>query len=339
MVRTTCAVLAALFILGCAESFEAIKPTEAPHPLQEYQKSDFSRATAAAGGVFPAAQPVSEALSGAYRSQGDKQALLSSEGKPPSTDSALPEDVVARKIIYTANVQLIVENFDDGEKKLRDLIQKHQGRIANSDTQGTSGAQRSGHWKVRIPVEKFEGFKLEAEKIGNLERSSIDSKDVTEEYYDVEARIKNKKVEETRLINHLEKTTGKLSDILEVERELSRVRGEIEQMQGRLKMLTNLSSLTTVDVFIREVKNYVPPTAPTYGDEVNRRFSSSWTGLVATGKSVSLKLVGAIPWLPIWLVIGLVLYVPVRKLWRWLRMKLENMPVSYQTKPAVETMQ
>jgi hypothetical protein len=138
------------------------------------------------------------------------------------------------------------------------------------------------------------------------------------------------------LINHLEKTTGKLSDILEVERELSRVRGEIEQMQGRLNMLANLTSLTTVDVYIREVKNFVPPTAPTYGDEVNRTFSSSWTGLVSTGKNVSLKLIGAIPWLPVWLVVGLILYVPARKLWRWSWLKLQNMPLAYPRKTAVE---
>ncbi len=219
-----------------------------------------------------------------------------------------------RKIIYNASISLIVETMEESEKKLRELIDQHQGRVASSESAGTSGAQRSGRWKIRIPVDKFDAFKLAVEKIGNLERSSLDSKDVTEEFYDVEARIKNKQVEEKRLIQHLEKTTGKLSDILEVEKELSRVRGEIEQMQGRLNLLQNLTSLTTVDVFIREVKNYVPPTAPTFGDEAERTLNSSWSGFVRTGKNLTLNIISILPWLPIWIIVGVILYVAVRRL-------------------------
>jgi hypothetical protein len=169
---------------------------------------------------------------------------------------------------------------------------------------------------VRIPVDKFDAFKAAVEKIGNLERSSTNSSDVTEEFYDIEARLKNKTVEEKRLIQHLEKSTAKLSDILEVEKELSRVRGEIEQMQGRLNMLSNLTSLTNIDVSVREVKNYVPPTAPSFGDDVNRTFSSSWTGFVNTGRKLALNTVSIIPWLPVWVFLGIALYYFVRWLLR-----------------------
>jgi tellurite resistance protein len=60
-----------------------------------------------------------------------------------------------------------------------------------------------------------------------------DAQDVTEEFYDVDARLRNKRVEEQRLVEHLKKSTARLQDILAVEREISRVRGEIEQMEGR----------------------------------------------------------------------------------------------------------
>jgi len=237
-------------------------------------------------------------------------AIAFQDGTPQTSKKA----VIDRKIVYNADVHIIVEDLETGEKKLKELITQHAGQIASSDLRGSAGSQRTGRWKVRIPVASFEAFKAQVEKIGNLERSSTNSSDVTEEFYDVEARLKNKKVEETRLINHLEKTTGKLSDILEVEKELSRVRGEIEQMQGRMNMLSNLTSLTTIDVNIREVKNYVPPTAASFGDDASRTFSNSWAMLKQTGRRVMLNLISVVPWLPIWVVVGVVLYYA----WRWL---------------------
>jgi len=220
---------------------------------------------------------------------------------------------IDRKIITNAEVFLILEDLDSGEKQLKDLITKNGGLIANSDLRGTSGSQRAGHWKIRIPVANFDAFKAKVEKIGNLERSSTNSSDVTEDFYDVEARLKNKKIEETRLIQHLEKSTAKLSDILEVEKELSRVRGEIEQMQGRINMLNNLTSLTTIDVSLREVKNYVPPTAASFGDDVNRTLSGSWSGLVNTGRKFTLSLVSLLPWIPLLAIIGYLAYLILRR--------------------------
>lgn len=231
---------------------------------------------------------------------------------------------IDRKIVYNADVHIIVEDLEAGEKKLKELIAQHAGQIASSDLRGSAGSQRTGRWKVRIPVASFDAFKAQVEKIGNLERSSTNSSDVTEEFYDVEARLKNKKIEETRLINHLEKTTGKLSDILEVERELSRVRGEIEQMQGRMNMLSNLTSLTTIDVNIREVKNYIPPTAASFGDDASRTFTNSWALLKQTGRRVMLNVISVVPWLPIWVVVGVVLYY----VWRWLFSKVNVVKAS-----------
>ena len=85
---------------------------------------------------------------------------------------------------------------------------------------------------------------------------------MSEEYFDLDARQAAKKVEETRLLKHLADSTGKLDEILAVERELSRVRSEIERMQGRLRALSNLTTLATVTINVSEIKDYVPPRAP-----------------------------------------------------------------------------
>ena len=85
---------------------------------------------------------------------------------------------------------------------------------------------------MRVPPGRFVELLVTAQRLGEVRRVISDSQDVSEEYYDVEARIRNKQQEETRLLAHLQDSTGKLDEILAVERELARVRGEVEQVQG-----------------------------------------------------------------------------------------------------------
>lgn len=150
----------------------------------------------------------------------------------------------------------------------------------------------------------------ELEKLGELERSSRDAQDVTEAYADLEARLRNKQLSETRLLSHLEKS-AELKDTLELERELSRVRGEIEQLQGQLNLLKSKTDLATVMVTLLERQGYTPPTKPTFGIQVSRTFDNSWKALVDFGQTLALIAVALAPWLivfaliltPVWLIV------------------------------------
>lgn len=142
-----------------------------------------------------------------------------------------------RRIIYNAQVTLVVESLTGVSQQITQLVQASGGYVSETDTNIQSHAPRTGTWKVRIPVAKFDAFMASVSKLGELQHTHIDSQDVSQEYYDLEARISNKQQEEKRLLKHLADSTGKLEDILAVERELSRVRGEIEQMQGRIRYL------------------------------------------------------------------------------------------------------
>ena len=112
-----------------------------------------------------------------------------------------------------------------------------------------------------MPVDRFDAFVGQVSRLGEVRTSHVGSQDVTEEFFDLEARIRNKQEEEKRLLKHLADSTGKLEDILKVESELSRVRGEVEQMQGRLRFLANRADLSTVTITATEWKDYTPPAA------------------------------------------------------------------------------
>lgn len=235
-----------------------------------------------------------------------------STARAPGANTAPPK-ALPRKIIYNSDVSLIVENFDRTASAIAALIKNSGGYLADSDITGSPGSNRRGMWKVRVPVEGFDGFVESVVKLGELVYRKTNSQDVSEEFYDLDARIKNKKIEEGRLVKHLEESTGKLSDILEVEKEISRVREEIERQQGRLNMLANLTSLTTVTIIVEERKDYVPPANPTFAQQIALTFQQSVDNLAEFGKAIVLFVVALAPWLPLILLVALIVWLIARR--------------------------
>jgi hypothetical protein len=247
------------------------------------------------------------------KSAGGMKSKVMGGGKQPAKPEA-PDGAIERKIIRTADVSLIVQDFEKAQQDVRALISQFQDcYIAQAEITGSAGSPRRGHWKVRVPARDLDAFRDAVVKLGVPEKNGVDSQDVTEEYYDLDTRIKNKKVEEQRLLKHLEKSTAKLEEILAVEREISRVRGEIEQQEGRLRLLANLTALTTVNIAVQEIKNYVPPQAPTFTASISSTFSGSIDVLVNCGKGLTLVVVALAPWLPVLALVGLVIWALVRR--------------------------
>lgn len=242
---------------------------------------------------------------------GETELFVDSAGRADQDDPA-KSAATPRKIIYTANVDLIVVDFGKIEQEIPRLAQQFGGYIAQQDLSGLSGSQRRGTWTVRVPVEKFDAFLDAVVALGEPQQTRRDSKDVTEQFFDIEARLRNKKVEEQRLLKLLEERTGKLEDVLAVEKELSRVRGEAEQMEGTLRMLANLTSLTTVTIKATELRDYKPPAAPTFGTTLARTFQNSLQSLVNFGKAIVLVVVALAPWMPVVAIVGLGIWWIVR---------------------------
>lgn len=233
----------------------------------------------------------------------------------PESGEPLPaEGEVTRKIIYTADVELVVEDFSGVPAEVEALANKFDGYVKNSSMTGTTGAQRSGRWTIRVPVDRYEPFLDAVLALGELRRRSSDAQDVTEEYYDVQARMRNKEKQEERLLEHLEMSTGTLEDILAVEQHLARVREEIDRLKGRMRVLEELTSMTTVELHVQEIRDYVPEAAAGFGTRAQRAFADSYDSLRTAGENTALFFVRVSLWLPIILVGVAILYVVLRRL-------------------------
>jgi hypothetical protein len=218
-----------------------------------------------------------------------------------------------RQIIYDAEVRLFVEDFEGLPEKVDRLIAEAGGFVAQAKLHGKSGSPRRGEWKIRLPLDGYTSFLEAARKLGEMQSLAANSQDVSEQYYDLEARIRNKQKEEARLLKHLDENTGKLEEILTVEREISRVREELERMEGRIRVLKDLVSLATVTLHVDEIKGYTPPQAPTFGLRVSRAFEGSWKALVATGEGLVVACVVIGPWLGAIAVPGLTALTFIRR--------------------------
>jgi hypothetical protein len=213
----------------------------------------------------------------------------------PGGQDALPE----RKIIYNARVELHVANLDEARGKLDVLLAEVKGYVAKSDESGRTGGARFGTWKVRVPVGAFHDFLARVEGFGELVGKTSDAQDVTDEFVDLEARLKNLHAEEAVLNKLLTEKAQSTADLLAFRKQIADVREQIERLQARLNTLSRLSAMSTVDIVMSEDKAYVPPTAPTFGTSLGRTFWDSVDSLEKLGKGLVLVLVAIAPWLPL----------------------------------------
>jgi hypothetical protein len=234
--------------------------------------------------------------------------------------AALKAEPADRKIIYTARVDLVVKNLDDAEKQVDDLLAANGGRLVRSESRGDAGAKRTASYTLEVPSQKFRALVGGLRKMGVPERDSVDSQDVTEEYVDLQVRVKHLKAEEENLLKILTEKTRTVEEALSIRRQIQPLREAIERAEGRQKFIEAKAALSTVTLHLREEANYVPPTVepppspPTFGERAAGTFTGSWNALVAVGQALALVAVAVGPWLPFVVPLGFVGYWVARRL-------------------------
>lgn len=219
------------------------------------------------------------------------------KGKAESVEKSVKSE--ARKIIYNAYLHIQIKDYQKSLDQIIENVEKYNGYVVDSMmSQNHDQDNLYGEITVRVPQDKFRDFlALVEEGSSKVIDRSITGQDVTEEYVDLQSRLKSKRVVESRLLTFMEEAT-KTEDLLAISKDLATVQEEIETIVGRMNYLQNQADLATVTISLEE-KNVKVGTIG--NDQLNTwektkdQFKKSINFLIATFSSLVVLLVGNLP--------------------------------------------
>ncbi|GAB7008412.1 DUF4349 domain-containing protein [Halorubrum trueperi] len=159
-----------------------------------------------------------------------------------------------RQLIRTGDLRVTVDSFEDADAEARSIAGSHDGFVSDSTRETLErGDERYtvGELTLRVPSEEFDSATTDLESLGNVERSTTESRDVTDRLADLEARLENRRAERDRL-RELYEDANTTEDVLAVQRELADVQEEIERMEAEQAALEERVALSTIRVELRE---------------------------------------------------------------------------------------
>jgi uncharacterized protein DUF4349/putative zinc finger protein len=155
-------------------------------------------------------------------------------------------------IARTVSLSIVVKSFDAGRPSLDAILARHNGYAAGLNVATPPGAARTLQASLRIPAPQLAAAIVELKALGRVEAETQNGEEVTQQHTDLLARLKNSRETEQRLQDVLRTRTGNVKDVLEVEEEIARVRGEIEQMDGEQQTLEHRVNFATVELKLAE---------------------------------------------------------------------------------------
>jgi hypothetical protein len=235
-------------------------------------------------------------------------------GAPASANAIRTQ---APMIAQTAQLTLTTREFDKARGAIEDILKRHKGYIGHLNVNAPTSAGRTLDATLRVPSDQLAPTMAEIKRLGRVEAESQGGEEVTSRYIDLDARLSNARNTEQRLTDLLRQRIGKLSDVLAVELELGRVRGEIERMEAEKKSLVNRVDFATLTATIREDYQALVPAGPF---SVIARFRNA---AVEGYRSTVESIIDAIAFLltngPVLLVWAAILFFPARFVWRRVR--------------------
>ena len=236
------------------------------------------------------------------------------QGGSPQSPGTI--QVEQQKIIRNGSMNISVKNAPAARQQLNHLLEENKAYVGNEQLNNTD-YETTYSIQIRVPAEHLDSLVADLEKLtGTVTFKSIEAKDVTEEYIDLESRLTNKKayLEQYRT---LLKSAHSIEDILKVQEQIRVLEEEIESVTGRLKYLNNQIDLSTLQLMIKEAKDYVyrPDRRINFFERLKESISGGWYGFV------NFTLYLLVLW-PFWLIIiaGIWLFT------RWMKKKSKKQP-------------
>ena len=242
--------------------------------------------------------------------------FTSSENKPDGllkqvnyqqpTENTNPTD--KRMIIRTGTMSIENDSFDETELKAKEIAKNLGGFITNSTAQVNQSGKKQGTLTIRVQADKYDALLSELAKTGKVMSQNITGRDVTEEYVDAEARLKTQRELETRLLQLLAEKTANLTAVVEVEQKLANVRENIEKTEGRMRMLKDQASFSTITLSIYEPA-ILNTSSGGFFYELERGFEKGLTGFT---KVLAGIITFVIAMAPILAILGFIVYIVIR---------------------------
>ena len=211
---------------------------------------------------MPAAAPAREKSVEVERESGES----SSAGLNADTDQLLQD----RKVIYNADLTLIVSDTEAAARDVEDLVASADGYVANMNAYRGGEDLMFYSITLRVPAEQFDTVRSALREMAiRVDHESVNTDDITDQYYDLDARLRTLQATETELLALLKETRergGEVEDIMSIYRELTNIQSQIESLQGQLNRFDKLVAFSTISVDLRS-------------DELTKPISSSWRPL------------------------------------------------------------
>jgi uncharacterized protein DUF4349/putative zinc finger protein len=262
----------------------------------------------------PVESPTGFAAGGSQTSPGD----LPLAGREIGSLIPLQEPMIARVV----SLSIVTKDFAASRASLDAMLARRRGYAAELSANTAENAPRSLLAALRIPAAELSSAVADLKTLGRVENESQSGEEVTQQHADLVARLKNSRETEQRLQVILTQRTGKIKDVLEVEREIARVRGEIEAMEAEQKNLEHRVEFASVNLQLtEEYKASLNAPAASISTRIHNATVAGFKSLAETILGILLFLLEAGPTL---LVAALILFAPAWLLWRRYRRALVN---------------
>jgi len=214
---------------------------------------------------------------------------------------------IDRKIVRTGNISMEVEDIAKAQVAISDIAVQLDGYVVTSNLNADKEHPR-GYISFRVPAEKFNTAMAKLRQMAvKVTNENTSSQDVTEQYMDLKAQLSNYEATEAQYLELLKKADN-VKDMLEVQRELSNVRGQIERIKGRMQYLERTSDTSLIEVSLTKS---MPIGESTW--DVGGVFKGAVDGLIAFGKVLLSILIWLLVFSPIWIIVLVIIFVVRRR--------------------------
>ncbi len=220
---------------------------------------------------------------------------------------------IAPMIARTADIAIGTREFDKARASMGTALNRHAGYVASLNISTPDSAGRTLDATLNVPSGELADALADLRKLGRVLQESQRGNEVTQQYVDLEARLANAQNTEQRLTDLSRREKGKLSDVLSVEVEITRVRGEIEQMEAERKKLAGQVQFASIHVTITEDYKAQMQVVPSASGRLRNAAVFGYRNVVETLIAFCEFLLSNGPGILLW---AAILFYPSRLMWR-----------------------